>query len=58
MMVTFQFVHFILMSFFALFHQMPESDAFELFRYVLFDLGIRSQYKPDMTAVQVFDHWP
>ena len=35
------------------FFQMSEPHAFELFRYVMFDLGIRRQYKPDMVAVQV-----
>ena len=42
-----------LLFLFVLFFQMSEPDAFELFRYVMFDLGIRRQYMPDMNAVQV-----
>ena len=55
------FTHFVivfclikyLLFLFVLFFQMSEPDAFELFRYVMFDLGIRRQYMPDMNAVQV-----
>ncbi|XP_065059240.1 TBC1 domain family member 1-like isoform X1 [Rhopilema esculentum] len=31
---------------------MSEKEAFDLFKYVMFNIGIRSQYKPDMNAVQ------
>jgi hypothetical protein len=32
---------------------MPEDDAFEMMKHLLFFLGLRKQYKPDMGALQV-----
>ena len=32
---------------------MNEDEAFDLMRYVLYDCGLREQYKPDMEALQV-----
>lgn len=34
---------------------MNEDDAFDLLCYVLYDCGLREQYKPDMEALQVCD---
>ena len=33
--------------------QMSEEDTFKSLCYMMFDLNIRIQYKPDMNAVQV-----
>lgn len=33
--------------------QMPEEDAFKSFCHLMLELQIRTQYKPDMNAVQV-----
>jgi hypothetical protein len=33
--------------------QMSEDDAFEMMKHLLFHLGLRRQYKPDMSALQV-----
>ena len=32
---------------------MSEDEAFDLMCYVLYDCGLREQYKPDMEALQV-----
>ena len=33
--------------------QMPENIAFDSMRYLMFEMGFRRQYKPDMVALQV-----
>ena len=35
-----------------LMHQ-EEEEAFALLKYLMFDLGLRNQFKPDMTGLQV-----
>lgn len=32
---------------------LEEEDAFNMLTFLMFDLGLRQQYKPTMTAVQV-----
>lgn len=32
---------------------LEEEDAFNMLTFLMFDLGLRQQYKPSMTAVQV-----
>lgn len=32
---------------------MSEDDAFEMMKHLLFFLGLRKQYKPDMVGLQV-----
>jgi hypothetical protein len=32
---------------------LEEEEAFSLLKYLMFDLGLRNQFKPDMTGLQV-----
>lgn len=36
--------------------QMSEDEAFEMMKHLLFFYGLRKQYKPDMSALQVREH--
>lgn len=32
---------------------MSEEDAFKMLKFLMFDIGLRKQYRPDMTILQV-----
>jgi TBC1 domain family member 1 len=42
-----------IISYWLNFLQMSEDEAFEMMKYLMFDLGLRNQYKPDMSELQV-----